>query len=109
RVAVEPFMVCGECPACKKGMYNLCEKMGFIGISGRGGGLAEKIVVEERWVHNVGDIPLDQAALIEPLSVGHHAVAQARRRLAANVAPQLALEAMFIDLASPAPAPASAR
>ncbi|MFG6286026.1 2,3-butanediol dehydrogenase [Actinotignum schaalii] len=77
RVAVEPFMVCGECPACKKGMYNLCEKMGFIGISGRGGGLAEKIVVEERWVHNVGDIPLDQAALIEPLSVGHHAVAHA--------------------------------
>ncbi len=36
-VAVEPYMVCGECPRCQEGRYNLCEKMGFIGISGRGG------------------------------------------------------------------------
>ncbi|MDK6590652.1 DNA polymerase III subunit delta' [Actinotignum timonense] len=50
------------------------------------------------------------AASTPELSVARmDAVAQARRRLAANVAPQLALEAMFIDLASPAPAPASAR
>jgi (R,R)-butanediol dehydrogenase/meso-butanediol dehydrogenase/diacetyl reductase len=47
--------------------------MGFIGLAGGGGGLSEKIVVERRWVHPVGDIPLDEAALIEPLSVGHHA------------------------------------
>ena len=26
-----------------------------------------------RWVHPIGNIPLDQAALIEPLSVGYHA------------------------------------
>ncbi|WP_406163629.1 MULTISPECIES: zinc-binding dehydrogenase [unclassified Streptomyces] len=31
------------------------------------------MVVERRWVHPVGDVPLDQAALIEPLSVGYHA------------------------------------
>ncbi|GAA2529267.1 2,3-butanediol dehydrogenase [Rarobacter incanus] len=73
-VVVEPFMVCGQCPACKAGMYNCCEKMGFIGISGRGGGLSEAIVVEQRWVHHIGDIPLDQAALIEPLSVAGHGV-----------------------------------
>lgn len=40
-VVVEPYMVCGECPRCEEGRYNLCEKMGFIGISGRGGGLSE--------------------------------------------------------------------
>ena len=41
---------------------------------GRGGGLSEKIAVQRRWVHPISnDIPLDQAALIEPLSVGHHA------------------------------------
>ena len=73
-VAVEPYMVCGECPRCQEGRYNLCEKMGFIGISGRGGGLSEAIVVEKRWVHPVGDMPLDQAALIEPLAVAVHAV-----------------------------------
>lgn len=74
RVVVEPFMVCGECALCAIGKYNLCPKMGFIGISGRGGGLAEHIVVEERWVHPVGDMPLDQAALIEPLAVATQAV-----------------------------------
>jgi (R,R)-butanediol dehydrogenase/meso-butanediol dehydrogenase/diacetyl reductase len=72
-VVVEPYFVCGECAPCKEGRYNLCTKMGFIGLAGGGGGLSEKIVVEQRWVHPVGDIPLDQAALIEPLSVGHHA------------------------------------
>ena len=76
-VAVEPLMVDGTCAACTAGKYNLCEKMGFIGISGLGGGLSEHIVVEERWVHPVGDIPLDQAALLEPLSVTVHAVRHA--------------------------------
>lgn len=75
-VAVEPLMVDGTCPACQRGAYNLCEKMGFIGISGLGGGLSEHIVVESRWVHPVGDMPLDQAALIEPLSVALHGVKQ---------------------------------
>lgn len=72
-VVVEPYFVCGECAPCKEGRYNLCTKMGFIGLAGGGGGLSEKIVVDRRWVHPVGDIPLDEAALIEPLSVGHHA------------------------------------
>ena len=78
RVVVEPLMVDGTCPACEKGAYNLCEKMGFIGISGLGGGLSEHIVVEQRWVHAVGDMPLDHAALIEPLAVALHAVKHAR-------------------------------
>ena len=72
-VVVEPYFVCGECGPCLEGRYNLCTSMGFIGLAGGGGGLSERIVVEQRWVHPVGDIPLDQAALIEPLSVGHHA------------------------------------
>ncbi|HLR94960.1 MAG TPA: 2,3-butanediol dehydrogenase [Jiangellaceae bacterium] len=73
-VVVEPLMVDGTCSACRKGKYNLCEQMGFIGISGLGGGLSEHIVVEQRWVHPVGEMPLDQAAMIEPLSVALHAV-----------------------------------
>lgn len=73
-VIVEPYFVCNECDQCKAGLYHLCDKMGFIGLAGGSGGLAEKAVVDRRWVHPVGDIPLDEAALIEPLSVGHHAV-----------------------------------
>jgi len=73
-VVVEPYFTCGECAPCLAGNYHLCAKMGFIGLSGGGGGLSEAIVVERQWIHKIGDIPLDEAALIEPLSVGHHAV-----------------------------------
>ncbi|WGH81185.1 2,3-butanediol dehydrogenase [Auritidibacter ignavus] len=73
-VAVEPVIVCGECFPCQSGQYNLCTKAGCHGISGNGGGLAEQLVVDKQWVHPVGDLPLDQAALIEPLSVALHAV-----------------------------------
>lgn len=72
-VVVEPYFTCGQCDMCRSGKYHLCRSMGFIGLAGGGGGLSEKIVVERRWVHPIGDIPLDEAALIEPLSVGHHA------------------------------------
>lgn len=76
-VVVEPLMIDGTCPACRKGKYNLCEQLGFIGISGLGGGLSEHIVVEQRWVYPVGDMPLDQAAMIEPLAVVLHAIKHA--------------------------------
>ena len=52
--------------------------MNFIGLAGRGGGLSEKVAVKRRWVHKIPNtIPLDEAALIEPLSVGYHAVERA--------------------------------
>jgi len=73
-VVVEPYFVCNECAPCKEGNYHLCTKMGFIGLAGGGGGLSEKVVVDRRWIHKIGNIPLDEAALIEPLSVAHHAV-----------------------------------
>lgn len=73
-VCVEPYLVDGTCDYCRAGRYNLCRQMGFIGISGGGGGLSEHFVVDSRWVHKVGDIPLDQAALLEPLAVAVHGV-----------------------------------
>ncbi|MDI9916317.1 2,3-butanediol dehydrogenase [Rhodococcus sp. IEGM 1379] len=73
-VVVEPYFVCNECAPCKAGNYHLCTQMGFIGLAGGGGGLSEKVVVDRRWIHKIGNIPLDEAALIEPLSVAHHAV-----------------------------------
>lgn len=79
-VVVEPYFTCGECDMCRADKYHLCRSMGFIGLSGGGGGLSEKVVVDRRWVHPVGDVPLDQAALIEPLSVGHHAYVRSGAR-----------------------------
>ncbi|MCT2184741.1 2,3-butanediol dehydrogenase, partial [Brevibacterium casei] len=75
-VVVEPYIIAEDVDTSPGQSYQLSENMNFIGLGGRGGGLAEKIVVERRWVHPIGDIPLDEAALIEPLAVAHHAVAR---------------------------------
>nr|WP_241476445.1 2,3-butanediol dehydrogenase [Nesterenkonia sp. YGD6]MCH8563621.1 2,3-butanediol dehydrogenase [Nesterenkonia sp. YGD6] len=74
KVVVEPYII-REDVEVKPGVdYQLSPDMNFIGLGGRGGGLSEKIVVERRWVHPIADhVPLDHAALIEPLAVGHHA------------------------------------
>ena len=69
-----PYDVCGECPACAIGRYNICRKLGFVGLDGQQGGFAEKCVVGARWAHPLGDIPTDLGALVEPLAVAYHAV-----------------------------------
>jgi hypothetical protein len=60
------------------GNYHLCVKMGFIGLAGGGGGLSEKIVVDRRWVHPVGDnavvvksVPPDSVVVGVPGQVIH--------------------------------------
>ena len=73
-VVVEPYIVGDDVPTGPGDHYHLSKDMNFIGLGGRGGGLSEKIAVKRRWVHPIANsIPLDQAALIEPLAVGHHA------------------------------------
>lgn len=74
KVVVEPYIIHDWVDEKTDPHYNLSPDMNFIGLGGRGGGLAEKISVERRWVHPIADhVELDQAALIEPLSVAHHA------------------------------------
>jgi (R,R)-butanediol dehydrogenase/meso-butanediol dehydrogenase/diacetyl reductase len=74
RVVVEPYVVCGRCDACRQGRYNVCRTLGFVGLSGGGGGFSRYVVAERRWVHPLGDLGTDVGALIEPLAVAHHAV-----------------------------------
>ena len=62
RVVVQPIIYDDECGACKEGFVNCCNKNGFIGLSGWGGGLAEHIVVPEYAVFHVPDnVSLDVA------------------------------------------------
>src|SRR5450631_3008180 len=37
RVVVEPYIICGHCDACTQGRYNVCQSVGFVGLSGFGG------------------------------------------------------------------------
>lgn len=74
RVVVEPYLICGHCDACTTGRYNVCATLGFVGLSGGGGGFSQYVVAERRWVHPLGDLGTDVGALIEPLAVAYHAV-----------------------------------
>ncbi|MBM7834860.1 2,3-butanediol dehydrogenase [Clostridium sardiniense] len=75
RVVIEPIVACGKCPACKEGKYNLCTSLGFHGLCGSGGGLAEYTVFPEEFIHKIpDDISYEQAALIEPMAVALHSI-----------------------------------
>ena len=74
KVAVDPFYNCGTCAPCLAGSYNLCVVAGYVGLTGRGGGFAEYVVVRADRVHDLGDVPTDIGALVEPLAVAHHAI-----------------------------------
>jgi len=74
RVVIEPYLVCGTCDACRQGRYNVCQSLGFIGLSGQGGGFSQFVVAERRWIHPLGELGTDVGALVEPLAVAYHAV-----------------------------------
>jgi (R,R)-butanediol dehydrogenase/meso-butanediol dehydrogenase/diacetyl reductase len=75
RVAVEPIVACGKCPACREGKYNLCSSLGFHGLCGSGGGFAEYTVFPVEFVHKIPDnMSYEQAALIEPMAVALHSI-----------------------------------
>jgi threonine dehydrogenase-like Zn-dependent dehydrogenase len=81
KVMVDPRLAChslaphGPCLNCDEGRDHQCPKTGFTGYSGAGGGFAEYVVVEEKYLHPLPEnVGLESAALIEPLTVAHHAL-----------------------------------
>lgn len=69
-VACVPLLPCFTCPECLKGFYSQCAKYDFIG-SRRDGGLAEYIVVKRKNVFALpADMPIEDGAFIEPITVG---------------------------------------
>lgn len=75
RICVQPSIYDGECHACKRGLVNCCDKLGFVGLSGWGGGMSEHIVLPQHSVKKLPDnVSLEVGALVEPLSVGWHAI-----------------------------------
>jgi (R,R)-butanediol dehydrogenase/meso-butanediol dehydrogenase/diacetyl reductase len=77
RVVVLPLIACGECPACRSGHRNLCEREGIDhgpGI-GRPGAYAESVAVPAGMLRRLPDEVSDaDGALIEPLAVAIRAV-----------------------------------
>lgn len=66
------------CEACEIGKYNCCEKLGFIGLGFDNGGFADEVVLDFNHLikYNPDILPVEIAAVTEPLAVAWHAVSQ---------------------------------
>ena len=74
RVAVEPGTPCGSCEMCRKGSYNLCEKMEFLAAPPVEGALKEYVVQNADMCFKLPDnMSFEEGALIEPLAVSMYA------------------------------------
>ncbi|MGJ8515601.1 2,3-butanediol dehydrogenase [Carnimonas bestiolae] len=82
RVTVEPIINDPDSKASRQGLYNLCDKMGFYGLAGMGGGFSEYASVPASMLHRLPDsVSYQQGALAEPASVAVHAVRQSRFKM----------------------------
>ncbi|KQW49766.1 MULTISPECIES: zinc-binding alcohol dehydrogenase family protein [unclassified Roseateles] len=72
-VYVMPYLSCGHCIACRQGKTNCCVRIQVLGVH-RDGAFAEYVSVPQRFVGKADGITLDQAAMVEFLAIGAHAV-----------------------------------
>ena len=75
-VAVYPYTNCGKCASCRRGRPNACQFNQTLGVQ-RDGALSEFIVMPPENLY-VADLTLKELCLVEPLTVGFHAVARGR-------------------------------
>jgi 2-desacetyl-2-hydroxyethyl bacteriochlorophyllide A dehydrogenase len=75
-VVVNPYMSCGVCVACRNHKPNCCVRIAVLGVH-RDGGMCERISVPERNLYPAGSLTVDDAASVEFLAIGAHAVARA--------------------------------
>ncbi|EFW14017.1 xylitol dehydrogenase [Coccidioides posadasii str. Silveira] len=77
RVALEPGVPCRQCEACKGGKYNLCDDMRFAATPPYDGTLAKYYILPEDFCYKIPEsMDLQEAALMEPLSVAVHITKQ---------------------------------
>ncbi len=76
RVAVDPAISCGECDQCRANRRHTCRNLLFMGCPGQiDGCLCERYVMPAESLYRIPDaMSMEQAALVEPLSIGLYAV-----------------------------------
>ena len=75
-VTINPYLSCGHCLACRNGKPNCCMNIRVMGVH-IDGGMTEFVCVPEQALIRVDGLTADQAAMIEFLSIGAHAVRRA--------------------------------
>jgi len=84
RCAVEPYLNCGSCIACRRGKTNCCVKLEVLGVH-VDGGMREYMTVPIEKLHKSAKLSWDQLALVEMLTIGAHAVRRAQLEPGENV------------------------
>ena len=70
---VVPYTTCGKCASCRRGRVNACRSNQTLGVQ-REGALTEYVTVPWEKLVRSDRLSLAEHALVEPLSVGFHAV-----------------------------------
>lgn len=76
RCAVEPYLNCGSCIACRRGKTNCCIQLQCLGVH-TDGGMREEILLPAGKLHRSNHLETSQLALVETLGIGAHAVDRA--------------------------------
>ena len=76
QVSIIPYLHCGHCIACRSGKTNCCASMQVMGVH-VDGGMRERITVPVSHLLKADGLTLDETAMVEPLSIGAHAVRRA--------------------------------
>lgn len=80
KVAVDPIIWCGECPACQRGHYPACTSLKLLGVD-MNGGFAEYISVPSHMLFKAAPhLPDEHVALVEIYGIGFHANNRARTK-----------------------------
>ncbi|MCH2166266.1 MAG: zinc-binding alcohol dehydrogenase family protein [Oceanicola sp.] len=75
-VILNPYLACGTCHACRMGKPNCCENIRVFGVH-RDGAMAEKFAAPPENLIRADGLSADQAAMVEFLAIGRHAVVRA--------------------------------
>ena len=76
-VTCNPYTNCGKCAACRAGRMNACQHNETLGVQ-RNGAMKEFIILPWEKVIPAGLLTTKECALVEPMSVGFHAVSRAQ-------------------------------
>lgn len=75
QVTVNPYTNCGHCASCRNGRVNACEHNETLGVQ-RDGAMRELMLLPWQKIIPAEGLSPETCALIEPMSVGFHAVAR---------------------------------
>ncbi len=70
---INPYLACGNCRACRRGKPNCCANIAVLGVH-RDGGMCSRIAVPQTNLVFVDTLTPTQAAMVEFLAIGAHAV-----------------------------------